>query len=151
MARWRCTTLAKRYGELADALDELSMHAGLDGQPKMARDYRKAASALRLMESMPMDPATADGISASVRDEIAEWRSRGEIDKLEQKREKRPYLSSLTRIASVGPKTAKQLHEEHGIETIDGVRGMSDDLETIDGIGPKTATTIRRSIAQLNE
>jgi DNA polymerase/3'-5' exonuclease PolX len=143
--------MAKRYGELADALDELALHARLDNELSMSNHYRTAASALRLMESMPMDPAEADGISTEVRDEIAEWRSRGEIDKLEQKREERPYMSSLTRIASVGPKTAKLLHEQHDIDTISDVREMSDDLETVDGIGPKTATTIRRSIAQLNE
>lgn len=152
MARWRHTTLPKRYEELADALDEIALHLRVTGEGSTARDYEIAASGLRTAESIPMDPAELDYIAESVRDSVAEWRGYGEIDKLQEFREKRPYMSSLTRIASVGPKTAQTINEETGASSIEDIRQLDDDdrLEEVSGIGPKTATTIRRSVAQLD-
>lgn len=143
--------MAKRYAELADALDELSLHYRLDGRGRLARDYQLAASELRTAEHIPPNPAELDNVSRRVRDSVAEWRAFGEIDELTEFREKRPYLSNLTRISKVGPKTAKTINEETGATDIEDIRGLADngELENISGIGPKTATTIRRSIAQL--
>jgi DNA polymerase IV (family X) len=143
--------LAKRYAELADALDEMADHFSVSGDNYLARDYQVAASGLRTAEELPMNPAELDYISEDVRDSIADWRAYGEIDKLQAFREKRPYMSSLTRIASVGPVTAKRLHQETGATNISDIRQLDDNdrLEEVSGIGPKTATTIRRSIAQL--
>lgn len=144
-------TLPKRYADLADALDEIADHLILEESPRIAREYQVAASGLRTAESIPPDPCELEYVTENVRDSIAEWRMYGEIDKLQAFRESRPYLSSLTRIASVGPVTAKRLHEETGAESIEDVRQLRDngELENISGIGPKTATTIKRSIAQL--
>jgi len=143
--------MAKRYGELADALDELSTHLRLEEDEREAYLYQRAASTLRTEESIPVDPSDIDGVDKSARDEIAEWRSIGEITRLEKLREQRPWLSELTRIAKVGPKTAQTIHEETGASDIEDIRELADDneLKNITGIGSKTATTIRRSIAQL--
>jgi len=145
--------LAKRYAELADALDEVALHLRVEGEGSLARDYEIAASGLRTVESIPMNPSELDCISNEVRDAVAEWRGYGEIDKLQEFREKRPYMSSLTRIASVGPKTAQTINKETGASSIEDIRQLDEnsELEAISGIGPKTATTIRRSIAQLND
>jgi len=151
MARWRHTTLPKRYEDLANALDEIALHLRVIGEGSTARDYEIAASGLRTAESIPMNPAELDYIDESVRDSVAEWRSYGEIDKLQEFREKRPWLSSLTTIAGIGPKRAQTIHEETGAANIKDIRQLREngELEDISGIGPKTATTIRRSIAQL--
>jgi DNA polymerase (family 10) len=143
--------LAKRYADLADALDEMADHLRVTERGSLARDYEIAASGLRTVESIPMNPSELDCVSNEVRDAVAEWRAYGEIDKLQAFREKRPYMSSLTRIASVGPKTAQTINKETGAESIEDVRQLRDngELEDISGVGPKTATTIRRSIAQL--
>lgn len=145
--------MAKRYADLADALDELSLHYRLDERGRLARDHQLAASKLRVAESIPPDPSEMERVSHRVRDNIGEWRAFGQIETLESFREDRPYLSELTRISKVGPKTAKTFHDETGATTIDDVRALDDNdqLEEISGIGPKTATTIRRSIAQLDE
>jgi DNA polymerase IV (family X) len=141
--------MAKRYGELADALDEIATHLRLEEQGPLARKYEIAASGLRTAESIPPDPCELDCISPEVRDSVAEWRSLGKIDKRVSFQEKRPYLSKLTRVASIGPKRAEKIHNETGAETLDDLRDVSDELESVHGIGPKTATTIRRSVAQL--
>jgi len=99
---------------------------------------------------MPPDPSQLDQVGVRVRDHIAEWMAFEEIDELQEYRDKRPYMSSLTEIAKVGPKTAKSMHDEFGAETIEDVKSLDDEdkLEEVSGIGPATATTIRRSIAQ---
>lgn len=143
--------MAKRYAELADALDEMADHLRVTERGSLARDYEIAASGLRTAEYIPMNPSELDCISDTVRDAVAEWRGYGEIDELKGFREKRPYMSNLTRIASVGPKTAQTINKETGAKSIEDVRQLRDDgkLEDISGVGPKTATTIKRSIAQL--
>lgn len=145
--------MAKRYGDLADALDELALHYRLDGYGKKAHSYQIAASALRTADFIPPDPSDSEGISIRVRDHIAEWRAFGEIEELSEYREQRPYLAELTRIAKIGPKRAKAIHDETGASSIEDIRKIEEEggLEDVPGIGPKTATTIRRSIAQLNE
>lgn len=143
--------MAKRYGDLADALEELALHYRLDDNDSLAHDYHRAASELRTAESLPPDPSSLPNVETTVRDHIAEWRAYEKIEDLEEYREERPYLSSLTRIAKVGPKRAKKFYEETGATDISDIRELADtgELESVSGIGPKTATTIRRSIAQL--
>lgn len=143
--------MAKRYEQLANALNELALHYRLDERGRLARDYQLAARELRTAEHIPPDPAEIDGVSKRVRDSIAEWRAFEEINKLQEFREKRGYLSNLTEIAKIGPKRARTIHQETGATDVEDIREIADadNLEDISGIGPKTATTIRRSIAQL--
>lgn len=150
MDRRRSTNLAKRYAELADALERLSTHYRLDNRGALARDHQLTASELRTAEHIPPDPSDLDGVATTTRDSIAEWRAFGRIEELENLEEKRPYLNDLTEIAKVGPVTAQQLHKDKGAETIEDIKELNDqdELEEVSGIGPKTATTIRRSIAQ---
>lgn len=142
-----------RFDDLADALDEISLHYRLEGQEHVAHQYQKASSSLRKAEFLPPDPSQLDNVGDAVRDDIAEWRAFGEIGRLSALREERPYLAELTQISKVGPKTAKTLYEETGAETIDDIRALAknEKLRSVSGIGPKTATTIRRSIAQMEQ
>jgi len=143
--------MAKEYGQLANALDEMALHYQLDEHERLARDYQRAASELRTVEHIPPNPSELDNVSTRVRDSIAEWRAFGQIDKLQEFKEKREYMSSLTKIAKIGPKRARTIYQETGATDIEDIRNIANNgnLEDISGIGPKTATTIRRSIAQL--
>jgi len=145
MGQWRHTTLPKRYAELAEALDDLALHLKAEGKSGLAREYQLASSAMKTAEHMPPDPSDIDDVSVRTRDSI-------EIDKLTELREKRPYLSKLTKVKSLGPKTAKQINEETGAETLDDLERLleSGEIENIHGVGSKTSTTFRRSLAQLN-
>jgi DNA polymerase (family 10) len=140
-----------RFDELADALDEISLHYRLEDRQHIAHQYQKASSSIRTADFIPPDPSELPDVGNAVRDDIAEWRAFGEIERLESMREERPYLSELTRISKVGPKTAQTLNNEAGVETVEDVKELAErgELEEVSGIGPKTATTIRRSIAQL--
>jgi DNA polymerase IV (family X) len=144
--------MSKQYDELADALAELSTHYEAEGHGRKARQYQLAASELRYTEHMPPDPTDLPDVSRTVRDHIAEWRAFKEIDKLTELREKRPYLSELTRAKSVGPKTAEKIYNETGAETLEDLEEIleSGEITDVHGIGSKTATTIRRSVAQLD-
>lgn len=143
--------MAKRYEELGEQLDELALHFKLDGQGRTARDCQLAAAQVKQVEFIPPDPSELDDVSRRVRDYIAEYRGYGEIPILVEMREKHPYLKDLTRVAKIGPKTAKTINQETGASNVEDIRQLADsgELEDVSGIGPKTATTIRRSIAQL--
>lgn len=143
--------MARRYDELAEQLDELSLHFRLKERGRLARDCQLAASEIKQIDFLPPNPSELDSVSREVRDFVADFRAYGEIPKLVEMRKEHPYLSELTRISKVGPATAKQLHKETGVSTIEDVRELDNagQLEEVSGIGPKTATTIRRSIAQL--
>lgn len=142
--------MAKRYDDLANALEQLSVHCKFENDGSLAREYQLASSELRTAEHIPPDPSELDNITIRVRDAIAEWRAFGKIEELERFEKERPYMTNLTEIAKVGPTTAHSLNEEAGAVTIDDVKKLDKrgKLEDVSGIGPKTATTIRRSIAQ---
>lgn len=142
-----------RFEELADALDEIAVHYRLQDRDHVAHQYTKASSSLRKAEFIPPDPSDLDNIGEAVRDDIAEWRAFGEISRLEEMREKRPYLNELTQVKSLGPKLAQRIYKDTGVETIDGLEELLDsgEIKNIEGIGEKTMTTFRRSVGQMNE
>jgi len=144
--------LAKRYADLADALDEMADHLRVTERGSLARDYEIAASGLRTVESIPMNPAELECVSNEVRDAVAEWRAYGKIETLNKFRKERPYLKKLTRVKSIGPNRAEKIHKETGAKTLDDLEELleSGEIEEVHGIGSKTATTFRRSIAQLD-
>lgn len=141
-----------RFEDLADALDEIALHLRLEERSYQANQYRKASESLRKADFIPPDPSDLPDVGDAIRDDIAEYRAFGEIERLEDMRAKRPYLSSLTRVAGLGPKTAETLNEEKGVETIDELIELLDsgEIEEVSGIGPKTATKFRRSAKQLS-
>lgn len=141
-----------RFEELADALDELALHYRLEGMDHIALQYTKASSELRKADFLPANPAEIPHVGESIRDDIAEYRARGEIPRLEDLREKRPYLSPLCEVKSIGPTRAKTLYEEKGVESIADLAELAKkgELEECSGIGPNTARSIKRSVSQMN-
>jgi len=139
----------KRFDELADMLDEIGLHYRAIGHEQKGYQYTKASKSVRKADFIPPDPSEIDNVGDAIRDDIAQWRMRGEIDRLEDFREDRPYLSNLCKLREVGPSTAENIYREKNVETIDGVKDLIDDgkLTEISGIGSKTAATIKRSVS----
>jgi DNA polymerase (family 10) len=140
--------MGNRFKDLADALDEISLHYDLQDMSHVSRQYQKASRELRKADFIPPDPSEIDHIGDAVRDDIAEWRAFGEISRLESMRAERPYLSNLTKIEKVGPTTAQSIYNEKGAVSVEDVRELAenDELEDVSGIGPKTATVIEEDI-----
>jgi DNA polymerase/3'-5' exonuclease PolX len=142
--------MASRFDGLLDALDELALHYRVMGKKHVARQYENAAESIMSEQFIPPDPARLDGIGESMREEIAEWRAFGRIERLERFREQRPYLTELCEVKSIGPSTAESLYDETGVETIEELTSLSnEELQSVTGIGPKTARSIQQSTRQM--
>lgn len=137
--------------DLSEALDEIAAHLEVSDEHYKAPAYRRAADVVRTADAIPPDPKQMHGIGDSIRDKIIEFRATGSIDELDELRDRYPYVTRLTKIDGIGPKTAKQLYEDFGAETIRDVSEMCEtgEIKTVSGIGDATAETIKESVERL--
>lgn len=138
--------MSDRYGELSDDLDLIAKHLEIEGRHE-AKAYRAAADTIRTTSFIPPDPSDLDGIGTSLREDIEEWRAYGSIERLERLNDKRPWLTELTTVQGIGPKTAESLADA-GITTREELEEAIDSDEILDvrGIGEKTAEKLGRNI-----
>jgi DNA polymerase (family X) len=144
--------------ELGRAFDEIVTLLKLRGEdPFRVRAYERAADAVR---AATVDLGTLDagqlaalkGIGASTATKIRQFVETGTMPMLEQLRAEVPAgLAELTRIPGLGPKTARLLHAELGIDSLDGLRAAieSERLRGLKGLGAKTEANIREAIARM--
>ncbi|MFG2043772.1 DNA polymerase/3'-5' exonuclease PolX [Dactylosporangium sp. NPDC048998] len=122
-----------------------------------ARVYEKAA---RAVAGHPVDIAAldADGlrqipnVGASIAGKVVEYLHTGHIAAVDALRAKVPYgVLELTRIPTLGPKRALQLHEELGVASIDGLRDaiLAGRLSGRRGFGARAAENILHGIEVL--
>lgn len=131
--------------ELADVLKEYATYLELDGQHGRAKGYERASRKIRTAPYLPPDTSDIDGIGDSIRTTIARYQMRGQIDELERLKEKFHWYNELKGVDGIGSKRAFTLHEKFGIEDIDDLLLVGDDITLVDGIGPKTAERILSS------
>jgi small subunit ribosomal protein S3 len=80
-----------------------------------------------------------------------EKKEKAEEKKEEKLSDKKTDIKKLTEIQGIGPSVVKKF-EKAGIKTLEELYELDvDDLETVDGIGGKTAETIVRSLKKLLE
>lgn len=127
--------------DIADKLEEIARYLKAEGS-RETYSYTRAANAIYRADVIPANPAELDEVGPSLREDIETLRVRGSHPRLERLREKHPYLSNLTEIEGVGPRTAANIHEELGITTINDLREKSDRLTEVPGIGEKRAENI---------
>lgn len=132
-------------GDIADALNALAEHLIADGRSREAKSYSTAAETIRQRDHIPADPSNIDGVGDSIRGVISEYTHRERIERLEDLREKHPYLEELTQVDGVGPKTASRIYDELGIESVDALVERSDELTEVHRVGNKTAENIEKS------
>ncbi len=145
--------IAEMFNEIADLL-ELK---GVDFKP---RAYRKAA---RKIESMKKDIhdfyeedklKDIEGVGDAMEIKIKEIIENDDLEYLEELREELPSgLVDVMKVPDIGPKSAKKLHDELGIEGLDSLKEEAENgnIRNIKGFGEKTEQKIIDGIEMLEE
>jgi DNA polymerase (family 10) len=138
--------------EIAAALEEYSELLHLDNQSGRAHAYEKAARALQTARYVPANPSRLNGIGAATREAVVDLENGAGLDELDELREKYDWYVEMRDVRHIGPKRAKLLHEEYGMDSLEDLALMAraDDLTAISGVGPKTSEEMKESIEELN-
>ena len=123
------------------------------------RSYRTAAEAIETwptpMSEIAGKEAAAGlqeipGVGKATAGKIIELIDRGTFDAWEKLTAETPdTVLDLLDLPGVGPKTAAMFHQKFKVSSLDDLRRFvaGGGLETVDGIGPKTAERIKASLA----
>jgi hypothetical protein len=144
--------LADRFDEIARLLDDQGAN------PFRVQAYRRAADTLRALGG----PASAvlerdglagldrlPGIGEALARMIADHVATGRLPLLDQLRGATDPVALLRTVPALGPRLAKRLHDELGIDSLEELELAAHDgrLERFDGFGPKRLAAIRESLA----
>jgi DNA polymerase (family X) len=144
--------------EIADALQELGDLYELDGAiVHRVAAYRSASKAVR--EASVSVAALAEqgrateltGIGATLQEKIQALTQTGTIPAAERLRTKfPPGLVALTRLPGLGPKRARLLHDELGIDSAEALRESAEgqQLRSVKGLGPKFEESMLAALEQ---
>jgi len=149
---WANEELGRQFGEIADLLK-------LSGADRFrVRAYERARDAVAsarvdLGELGASELAAIDGIGASTARKIVEFQEDGEIGMLtELRREVPPGLIALVQVPGLGPKTARVLYEQLGVDSLAGLRDAlsSGRVRGLKGLGAKTEENLRAGLQRLD-
>ena len=144
------TELAERFELLADMLE-------LDGADAFRlAAYRRAAARIR-ESAVPVAQLAVDGkatrlsgIGGTIEGKIVEVVETGDMSALAKLRAKLPPgLVDVMHVPGLGPKTARKLWAELGVEDLDGLRAAAEQqkLRDLPGLGAKTEEKVLKSLA----
>jgi DNA polymerase (family X) len=145
---------------IADALEELGDLYELDGAiVHRVLAYRSAAKAVR--EASVSVAALAregrasqlPGIGKTLQEKILALAETGTIPAAERLRAKfPPGLIAITRLPGLGPKRARLLHSELGIDSPQTLReaALAQSLRTVRGLGPKLEESVLAALDELD-
>src|SRR4051794_16509574 len=144
--------------EIAAALDELGDLYELDGAIiHRIVAYRNAAKAVR---EAPVSVAALarqgratelPGVGGIIQEKVIALADEGVIPTAVKLRAKfPPGLIEITRLPGLGPKRARRLYEELGIDSLDALRTAAETqkIRTLKGFGPKAEETILAAATQ---
>ncbi len=146
-----------KNAEIAAAFDELGTLYELDGAVVYrVLAYRNAAKAIRdsgvsvselarqrKVEELP-------GVGKTIAEKIDALLAEGEIPAARKLKAKIPAgLVLVTRIPGLGPKRARQLHDELGIDSVESLRAAAEaqQIRTVAGFGAKAEEKILAALA----
>ena len=143
--------LAKRFDLLADMLE-------LDGADAFRlAAYRRAAARIR-ESAAPVAKLALDheatrlsGIGATIEGKIVEYVETGDMAALAKLRAKLPAgLVEVMHVPGLGPKTARKLWADLGIESLDDLRAAAEQqrLRELPGLGAKTEEKILKELSK---
>jgi DNA polymerase (family X) len=146
-------------GVIADALEELGDLYELDGAiVHRVLAYRTAARSIREAPVSVSELAQAGratelpGIGGTLQEKILALLETGTIPAAEKLRAKVPAgLIALTRLPGLGPKRARLLHAELGIDSLAALReaALAGRLRTVRGLGVKFETSVLEALARM--
>ncbi|MDQ4018736.1 MAG: helix-hairpin-helix domain-containing protein, partial [Actinomycetota bacterium] len=137
-----------RNQELAEQFELLADLLELDGADAFRLTaYRRAAARIRESSASVARLATEGratqipGIGKTIQDKIAEYVEIGDLRAIAKLRDRVPVgLVEMMRVPGLGPKTARRLWQELGIDSVDALRAAAEaqQLRGLSGLGPKT-------------
>jgi DNA polymerase (family 10) len=146
-----------RNGEIADAFEELASLYELDGAVVYRIvAYRNAAKAIReagvsVAELQRKGRAEElAGIGKTIAEKIGALLEGGAIPSADKLKERIPSgLIEVTRIPGLGPKRARLLHQELGVESLDDLRRAAEQgrLKDVQGFGAKAEENVMLALA----
>ena len=148
---WTNEDVARQFAEITTLLK-------LSGADQFrVRAYERAAGAIGaaavdLSSISEPEMAALKGIGASTARKIAEYLSTGKIAMLEDLRSQvPPGLVELIRVPGLGPKTARMLHDQLGVDSVEALREAitTERLRDLPGLGAKTEANLREAIARI--
>jgi DNA polymerase (family X) len=147
--------------EIAAALDELGTLYELDGAVRYrVIAYREAA---RVVRDSPLSVAELaregratqlPGIGKTLEGKIVTLLETGAIPSAEKLKKKFPAsLVEVTNVPGLGAKTARRLHDELGISTLEQLKEAAESgrLRDVKGMGPKAEENILASVGKMEE
>ncbi len=141
---------------IADALEELGDLYELDGAiVHRVLAYRAAARSVREAPVSVAELARAGratelaGVGETLQEKILALLEEGTIPAMEKLRAKVPSgLIAITRLPGLGPKRARLLHSELGVDSLDALReaALAGRLRTVKGLGAKFEASVLDAI-----
>jgi DNA polymerase (family X) len=145
------THLAEQFELLADMLE-------LDGADAFRLTaYRRAATRIResavpVAELAQEGNATKlSGIGTTIQNKIVEFSETGDLSAVAKLREKLPAgLVEVMHVPGLGPKTAKKLYSELGVQSAADLRKAAEEgrLAALPGLGAKTEEKVLKALAK---
>lgn len=145
--------IARRFHRLA-ALMEVR-----GDDPFRLRSYRNAAEAIEVWPTPLKEIAENEGVAGlqeipgvgkAIAGKVIELLNKGTFDAWERLTAETPEtVLDLMDIPGIGPKTAALLHQRFKISSLPDLKTFvaSGGLDSVDGIGPKTAERIKEALA----
>src|SRR4051812_22617888 len=148
---------AWRNPDIADAFEELASLYELDGAVVYrVVAYRNAAKAIReagvsVAELQRQGRAEElAGVGKTIAEKIGALLEGGSIPSADKLKQRIPSgLIEVTRIPGLGPKRARQLHQELGVESLDDLRKAAEQgrLKDVPGFGKKAEENVMLALA----
>ena len=146
-----------RNADVADQFDLLADFLELEGSDQFRPlAYRRAAQRMRetggSIAQLALDGKAKDlsGIGKTIEEKIVQIVEDGRIEAL-AKREQRvpPDVVEFMHLPGLGPKTARRIWQELGVETLDDLKkaAETEQLRTLTGLGPKTEENVLKALA----
>jgi DNA polymerase (family 10) len=143
--------------QLADQFELLADMLELDGADAFRLIvYRRAATRIR-ESAVPVAQLALDGkatrlsgIGTTIQNKIIEFSETGDLSAIAKLRDKLPSgLVEVMHVPGLGPKTARKLHSELGIQSAADLRSAAENglLAGLPGLGPKTEEKILKALS----